>query len=619
MSKNTIKELEGIGFITEFLSIVHPNLDPNNVKDNKAGVEIRPIPRDERYNTKLSKSHVFWQLDTRGKEYLIKFVNNIRNSDSHFDLTYSVWTFDRDKDTKTESGKKAAKNTITKANALYTQEIAIDLDDLTEPEKNKMVIELKNIGLSGLWVYSGHGYHLHILLKDKLYDAEVVKMIAYLLRAKGFFKVDTRCTDKARVFRLPGTANNKCFEPGGDVDERANPPMCEVVDWCWDRYSIEDIIEALNKLETVDNDFYASYLNTVNEHQKVISSIAKFDDDKNHKTVNYTEEDIMDLVDGTVEEENMELKPYIIKEEKIEPIKAEELPEDCIVLKSLDYPYIQLQGIPFEPVKKILTRTEEGYRNTALGFLVWLFKVKYGFNKGQILEIIEVWAKNACKPTYPNYKADFERFYRTNGLSYTTELAKHFGYINFNDSSIFKVKSDDQIIIPNSILEDFTKFKKNGFLAYLGIKFAEKYTETPTQKDIEAYLNITDKTARTALNDARQAGVIYRKRGPDKNYIYNSHKIIKPTEGFKRFDTAKIKLYLTELNKTEIQIMMHLHYCSGDWGCIKSQENLGEVCGISQQMVSKAIKNLEKKGYIKVERTKLSEQCIIKCTYVLVL
>lgn len=100
-----------------------------------------------------------------------------------------------------------------------------------------------------------------------------------------------------------------------------------------------------------------------------------------------------------------------------------------------EYPYLNNSTIP-AAVAKMLDHTPIGFRNKALGFLIKFLKEQCRLNKAQILEILTLWAKEACEPSYPEeaFTSDFNRlYYQHRGLIYDAALAKEFGYIDFKE------------------------------------------------------------------------------------------------------------------------------------------------------------------------------------------
>jgi len=233
-----------------FLSAVHPGL----LKQDgfRPAIELRPIPRgisrDHESYYSLTWSLNLWDLSEKSVERLRQFLS--RHNGQQTCLFYSVFTYDNSKKTLTKKGVPAKTGKITTAGALWAEEIALDFDNITFDDYIELVDRFEAMGLYALWVSSGHGFQAHILLDKPLDDKTLLKKFVYKFRSKGF-ACDDNCTDPARVMRLPGTFNKKCFKEKKYEAERANPPACRIVQESAERYSLDYILTQLDKLPTV--------------------------------------------------------------------------------------------------------------------------------------------------------------------------------------------------------------------------------------------------------------------------------------------------------------------------------------------------------------------------------
>ena len=224
--------------IIEFLSTVHPFLLTG--KDKIPCVEIRPLSRGvTEYDYNLSRSLNLWDLSEKSVERLYKFLE-LHNGEPYC-LYYSVYAYDYDKETYTKTGKKAQKGKITSSAALFTQEIVLDFDHIGEKEWSRLSEYLEQLNIEGIWVKTGHGYQLHILLKQICYDLKLLDKMVEIFRAKGF-DCDEACIDSSRIMRLPETFNCKCFADETYHEESAHPPYTQIVQMTQRRYDIEYII-----------------------------------------------------------------------------------------------------------------------------------------------------------------------------------------------------------------------------------------------------------------------------------------------------------------------------------------------------------------------------------------
>ena len=243
---------EQLQTILSFLESVHPTLCSE--EGFHPCVELRPIPRgipkDDKRDFPLTWSLNLWKLDDAGIDRLRKFLE--RHNGEPTCLFYSVFTYDNHKEVHTRKGAPAKSGKITTEAALEAQEIALDFDDIGFTEYTELVDRFEELGIYALWTSSGHGYQAHILLSEPLGKDEL-RTFVYKFRSKGF-PCDANCVDPARVMRLPGTFNNKCFKDARYASEQADPPRCEVVQDTSQRYDLTFIMDQLNTLETVSRE-----------------------------------------------------------------------------------------------------------------------------------------------------------------------------------------------------------------------------------------------------------------------------------------------------------------------------------------------------------------------------
>ena len=232
--------LENKNEIITFLGKIHPSL----FEGNSQCIEIRPITRND-YNFDLSKSLNLWNLNEKSEKRIDNFLE--LHNETPYCLYYSVFTFDYDKPVLTKAGKKAKKGRITAEGAEYAEEIALDFDGVSEEEFFQLKNDFDKTNIKALWVFTGHGYHCHILLNEKVRDKELLKKAVYLFRAKGF-NCDAACIDPARVMRLPFTYNYKGFKEGKE------PIKTMIIEDTDERYSLEEVFNMVGMLPTKNKD-----------------------------------------------------------------------------------------------------------------------------------------------------------------------------------------------------------------------------------------------------------------------------------------------------------------------------------------------------------------------------
>lgn len=569
--------------VLRFLRTVHPSLLAED--KYKPCVELRPINRGDR-NYSLSLSCNIWDLSDESVNRVRKWL--VKHNGAPTCLYYSVFNYDNLLKARTAKGAQAKPGRITTEAALSTSEIAIDFDHIGFDGYTELVDRFEAMGIFALWVNSGHGYQAHILLKDSLADKTVLRRLVYKFRAKGF-DCDPACTDPARVMRLPGTFNKKGLNDPVYRFERNDPPKCDVVQNSTQRYNLEDIIRALDKLPTVSEEDEQVYLG----------------------------------VSNTRAERERPLKPKAVKTAHAGKAPVQEAVEDTDIIKKIEYPFLSDLDLP-EPVSKMLAYTPHGYRNPALGFLIRFFKSHYRFGKEQLLPILKLWSTEACDPPYKpdEFKIDFNRlYYNYNGLNYTPALAKQFGSIDFDSLIHIRKKV---ISIPNKLFREFSELDGKAVRVYLAIKLLEHQGKDATQDALAELLGITTRALRPSIQALEKSSFAY-KAGGNRTlgipFSYKTSRIITRDDGYKTFSYNDIKAYITELHDEgsrangalKLFLYMHYKYYSGD--IYVSQVKLGESIGSPQRTVSSMVAKLEELHFIKV--TKVRNSFLESCSYTL--
>lgn len=573
------KELENqLSSIVHFLSVVHPSL--TGAASARPCIEIRPIVRGKK-DYKLSRSLNIWDLSEKSISRLKSFLE-LHNGQPCC-LYYSVYCFDNNTDTKTQHGVSGTKGKISINTALYTNEIVLDFDHIGEEEYISLSEKFESLGISPLWVFTGHGYQAHILLNEQIYDKNNLFFMVHLFRSKGFM-CDVACVDAARVMRLPDTFNCKCFKDKDYAHELSAPPKCYIVNDSSKRYTGQFIIDKLNTLPTVsavDEEF----LSTLSPQQK-LPALDHDDLDQFSKKNGLTYDQIM-------------------------------------VLNKLEYPYINKFAIP-APISKMLAHTPKGYRNKVLGFLVRYFKKFLELSERQTYEILSIWAENACKPAYnadEDFDADFKRFYHFyNGLNYDADLTKKYGYIDFDN--LWELRKQD-IAIPNHFFEEFATLDGKAVRAYLAIKLLEHIKKPTTIEDLAKQLNISERALRPTLQTLVKTNHVYLVKGNRTKKIpheYKSTKIVPSSTGSQIMSFNDVKAYISELYEEgsrgngELKLFLYMRYKFFSGEIFMSQENLGNHIGLKQNSISVITKKLEDKYFISITKKYLSPT-IFSCVY----
>jgi len=585
--------------IVHFLSAVHPSLLQTD--GYRPCVELRPILRVEptgnaRSAYVLRRSLQIWDLEERSRERLRAFLE--RHNGQPTCLYYSVFDYNNNADAKTAKGEKAKTGKITTASAMGAQEIALDFDHLNFEEYVELIDRFESLGLYATWVSSGHGYQAHILLEHRVTEKNALRQMVYKFRSKGF-NCDPACIDPARVMRLPATYNLKCLKDEEYAHERENPPLCTVVQETEERYSLEKIFTKLDTLPTVSEIDEAAYLNTLSPAQESGQSVGNG-------------------------EEVERVMPDSSKESISTAVTGISATDDVVCVTRVEYPYLSDFDLP-DPIRKMLAETPQGFRNKVLGFLIKFFKTQYKLGKQAILDILTVWAKQACQPAYNDseFKKDFTRlYYEYNGLGYDPSLTYQFGSLNFEQ--LTRLRKQD-IHIPNKLLRDLDKLDGKTVRLYLALKMLEHLEEDATQEKLAETLSISTRALRPTLQDLLKSGHGYMTKGNAKKGIpstYHTSRIVSAQDGYMAFTYNDIRAYVNDLygegfrgnGELKLYLFMRYKFYTGD--IYMSQTNLGEHIGVAQNTVCTLVAKLESRHFLRINR-KFRANGVISCEYVL--
>lgn len=580
MSLSKLQLQEQFETIVEFLKEVHPTLLVE--EGYKPCIELRPIYRGEKKSYMMNRSLNLWDLSESSQGRLKTFLE--RHNGQPSCIYYSVFTFDNTMDAVTVSGKKAKAGKITKASALSTDEIALDFDNIDYDQYVEIRERFESMGIFALWVFSGHGYQAHILLEKPLSDKNILKSAVYRFRAKGF-SCDDACIDPARVMRLPGTYNCKCI--ADPSFEELEPPHCRIVSSSATRYSLQSIFSELDKLPTVSV-----------EDEKACNASEK--------------------VKGKAKAE----KPQTQKAAKSSK-KTTADDEDLIEVSRVEYPHLANYDVP-EPIARMLAHTPHGFRNKSLGFLIKFFRSYYRLGEQASLEILSIWAENACEPAYPSeeFRLDFKRLYDAGGLNYDSSLAKRFGIIDFQQ--LVELRKRD-IAIPHKFFKDLDKLDGKAVRLYLAIKALEHIEKEVTQEALAKLLKISDRALRPTIQDLCKSGHAYLSKGVPRMKIpntYHTHRGYSAREGYVTFSYNDVMAYVKELYEDgargngELKVFLLMRYKFARQKVFMSQENIGQQTGIARNTVSEIVYRLQEKYFLKI--TKVQRDCLREsCIYTL--
>ncbi|MBM6859401.1 helix-turn-helix domain-containing protein [Clostridium saudiense] len=533
-----------------FLKAIYPWLNEDNYQDG--AVELRPIKRDK--EAKYIKSYNTWRLEEKDINSLRDFLALLNGQG--YCLYYSLFTLDYNK----TSGKQKGK--INLDNALYTSVLASDFDNITWEEFKIEKQKLTNLGLETIDIFTGHGFQSLILLKEKVWDREIIKKYTKLLISKGF-KVDTAIVDCARVFRMPYSFNCKSLDPKNKHYMEGIVPTTDV-NWTEKRYNLADVFKALNSLPTV----------------------------------------IEQMEELNIKE--IKTEPVTIKEKKIQLDKIREIKNIKIEnLNTLYSELIDIERFP-EPIQKMLQGTPSGLRNNVMLFIIPFLRHTLGLNIQTIKSILTIWG-SLCTPALDKdfVEKEVDRIYKYGFKGqqgkYTTELREAYGYLEFN-----KFTRQNKILIPNSIFEDFDVINDGAVKIYLSLKLAEQVDGVKefTQKEIIEISQISRSTFFKNINDLLSMGYVCKKRANRRlgeEYIYYINPYFSSIDGFTMLENAVVQLMLNQLTDGEMKLYSYLCFMIGSSknDCWASQKYLAKKIGKkAHNSISYMTDELVKKKYI---------------------
>lgn len=537
----------------KFLRVVYPWLLEDNYQDG--AIELRPIKRCK--DAKYVRSYNTWRLEEKDINSLRNFLKLINGQG--YCLYYSLFSFDYTKTSGRQKGK------INNDNALYTSVLAMDFDDITWEEFQTEKQKLINLGIETIDIFTGHGFQSLILLKEKVFDKEIIKKFTELLISKGF-KVDEAITDCARVFRMPYSFNCKSLDVKNKHFGKGIKPTTDI-SWTEKRYHVVDVFKTLNTLQNVIE-----------------------------QTNPLTELDIKII----------KTEPVTIEEKKVQLDKIKEIKNIKLEnLKSIYLPYIDIERLP-EPIQRMLQGTQSGLRNKVMLFIIPFFRNSLGLNIQTIKAILSVWG-GLCTPSLSNshVEKEVDRIYnygfKGQQGKYSEELRKAYGYLEFN-----KFTRQNKILIPNSIFSDFDVINDGAVKIYLSMKLAEQIEGIKefTKQDIQQVANISERTLERNIKDIVAMGYVCKRKSNRRNgeqYIYYINPYFSSTNGFTMLENAVIQLMLNQLTDGEMKLYSYLCMMIGTSknDCWASQQYLSKKIGKKgHSAVSKMTDELVKKKYI---------------------
>lgn len=584
--KEVKEQAEGI---FNFLKLTHPYIEDKKIfyKEGRAieeqvnadsvAIEIRALRRD-RPDRPYYRSFKLYRFADTELERLYKFLLELNEKEIPYCLYYSVYCFDNNIMAVNKQGKKSEtwNNKIAINNAIATQILIMDYDDITEDEFLLERLKLAKLGLETLDVFSGHGFQSIILLNNMTEDKDLLKRFTNLMLKKGF-RVDHKIKDCARIMRLPSTYNCK------ELTKTNIENPCIIKTFIYNntdkRYDLEYVMQRLNGLES---------LVEVEEIKKVEE----------------TEEKVV--------------RAEVITENKVKNViqlkdSLEDLTYNKNKLKEL-YTMLDVESLP-EPILKMLEGFRMGYANSMLLFLTIYLK-EQGYPKSTIVQAMLVlaeqdkfnyaWNKNVVK-------SEVNRFYYSSydwRSIFTTEL-QGFGYVDY------KLIDKSTLIINNYVFNNLNNISSSAFYIYLKLLLKQDMTgqKVFTVDEMCEAVGYKRRAIFKHLDDLIKVKLIDKKRKNRKigeEYLYYLSIFTVDNIGFTKISKGSVKLLLNmvdfkQINQTQLTICMYFkHICyGGKTEANISQESLAQALGMKQNSISDSFKKIESTELIYREKEEI--------------
>jgi hypothetical protein len=528
--------------IKNFLELIHPFLKEDTYKNEC--IEIRAIGRQKNLKPKNIN---FWRTyDEKAQAYFEKFFSTSINKP--YCIYYSVFSLDYNKRTYRPDGTEYPKGYINSQNSVFTQILVADFDSIQEKEYLKYYGQFLDMGIEPLTVFTGHGYQLIILLKEKCYDKDVLKHFNRALIDKGF-PIDEQVIDSARVMRLPYTYNNKEFDENNSYYTDA-PKRIEtyILHSTTKRYSVEEVFSVLGKSINLVNSSDINKVPIVKQNQIIPTTYKKELFDKLPKA-------IQNMLTETREHFRNKVLLFLV-------------------------PYFRnTENLSVEDIKDIMS--------------VWATRCKPALDvyyiRSEVERLLNYEFKGKCG-------------------KYSDDMRKEFGELNLDEYLHIAVKTGN-VVYPNTFFQLYDSLHPCSIKIYLMLKVKEHLIGKKefTIEEIAEYTNAAIKTIYKYMPELVKFSLVYKKNACRKTNtpaLYILPEKYDFSRGYTLINAGVIENMIFNSSKalldSEIKLISYLYSIVGSdkKECWPSVRSLEKKLNISYNRISELTSSLNDKEYL---------------------
>jgi len=541
---------EKLNKIINFIELIHPFLKEDTYKSEC--IEIRAIGRQKYLN---NKNLNLWRInDKKAQQYFEKFF--VTSIDKPYCLYYSVFSLDYNKKTYRSDGAEYQKGYINNQNSIFTQILIADFDNIQLEEYLKYYNQFLDIGIEPITIFTGHGYQLIILLKEKCYDQQILKLFNQTLAHKGF-PIDEQIIDSARIMRLPYTYNNKEFDENNSYYTN-NPLKIEtyIVHSTKKRYFVEDVFTALGKSISISNSPNTSKTSVPRQNTIIPKAY-------NIESFNKLPTAIQNMLAETKEGFRNSVLLFLV-------------------------PYFRnYENLSVNEIKDILS--------------VWATRCKPAldiyFVRSEVERLLNYEFKGKCG-------------------KYSDKLKREFGDLNLDAYFNINVKTGD-VVFPNTFFKLYDSLHPCSIKIYLALKVKEHLLNKKefTMDEISQCTGIAVKTLYKYLPELVKFSLLYHKKACRKTNTPSSY--ILPSkydfsQGYTLINAGVIENMIFNSNKslldTEIKVVTYFYFMVGSdkKECWISVRQLSNKINISYNRISELTSSLNDKEYL-IKETYIGE------------